>query len=175
MIVIGIFVMALIAVFLIGIINKLWKVILFQKKDVIELNREKNIYAHWIHLKQTGFCFQEYLKRNHYNRIAISGINDMTYLLLDELSDSDICVKYVFGEKKNFVYSGYTVANYSGIENEKLDLVIFTDYKQYQNHKEKYIKRFQCGAVKVDEFILNIGEGGIYNEPIPLWRKEYGN
>ena len=81
------------------------------------------VFEKWVLAKRYNDNLANIVKRMGYERIAIYGMGDIGYLLLDELMKSDLDIPYVID--KGFVYSPKPLKNFED-EWERVDLIIVT-------------------------------------------------
>ena len=71
----------------------------------MENNNELKLFTYleimnlWLEMRQKGKTIIPFLKSQGYNGVAIYGMQMLGHRLVDELSDSDICIDYVIDKQ----------------------------------------------------------------------------
>ena len=92
------------------------------------------LFEKWVIAKQNNDNLADIFKRMGYHKIAIYGMGDIGFLLLNELTDSDIEVPYVID--KGFAYSFKPVKSFED-EWENVDAIVVTLPHIYDSVKKE--------------------------------------
>lgn len=81
-------------------------------------------------LKEQHLHLAHYLKKYHYNEIAVYGLGILGKHLITELIDDEVMVKYVIDKREGLSYSGIPICKI-GSELEPVDVIIVTALQEY--------------------------------------------
>ncbi len=84
----------------------------------------------WMALKEQHLHLAHYLKKYHYNEIAVYGLGILGKHLITELIDDEVMVKYVIDKREGLSYSGIPICKI-GSELEPVDVIIVTALQEY--------------------------------------------
>lgn len=102
-----------------------------------ELNIYKTnffIYKEWTQIQKEGKKVTDYLNKNNINSIAIYGAGTFADMLLDEVKDTDIEVKYMLDTYDNKPHKGFEVISPKDINQyPEVDGIIITPVFDYLN------------------------------------------
>ena len=84
-----------------------------------------NVMCEWITLYQKGISLKEYLNEIHVSTVAIYGFGKIGRMIVQELRDSNITVKYVIDKNADKFKVDVPIITYEDIK-EQVDLVIVT-------------------------------------------------
>lgn len=107
---------------------------------------------YWIGIKQEGKSVAEYLKKRGINEIAVYGMSYLGETLIEELSDTDIKIKYGIDKSADDIYAEIQVVK--PIEDlEKVDAVIVTSVAYYKEILEELSLKIDCPIISLETII----------------------
>lgn len=109
----------------------------------------------WVKVRQEGKTLAEYFERNNYKNIAIYGMSFAGETLLDELKDSQICVKYGIDKKAGRINKEIDMVTIE--ENlQEVDAIVVTAITFFDEIAEKLRKRLNCPILSLEEILYEI-------------------
>ena len=144
------------------LLRKAKQIKLQQHKD----NRTAFLLSHWIFIKQRNGNLSKYFQEHNYQNIAIKGINEICYRLIDELIDSDINIVCIIGNKKQFSYPNIDVISLEESKKYEIDIVVDCDILA-----EPKVK-INNPIINVEDIVFDYMDGGLYGLPSYEWRKK---
>ena len=86
--------------------------ILFFRKQTMRLRKEISKFSgfyytmrQWVHVNQNGHTVADYFRNNGYQKIAIYGLNEIAFTLMNDLSKNGIEVKYCIDRNADKLFS----------------------------------------------------------------------
>ena len=128
--------------------------ILKREKSIDKLKGYYNILNYWMDLKQSGDNICKYFHLNNYKRIAIYGMGELGFHLMDELKNSDIEVVYGIDDGLNSPRVK-TEIKHNGDELEDVDMIVVTPVFAFDKIKNNLEKRVSCPIISLEEVIYS--------------------
>lgn len=146
----------------IGIVSGAWiieKIIGKVEKEKQELS-EKHLALfllmnQWVIAKQEGKSLIDFFQRNNFKQIAIYGMSYAGERLLDELSGSDIEVKYGIDQNASGIYASidlYTLDD----ELPEVDAIVVTPIYFFDQIEEKLLEKVKCPIVSLEDILYEV-------------------
>lgn len=107
----------------------------------------------WVRVKQEGKSLVNYFKEKGYRSIAIYGMSYSGITLLDELSGSEIKVKYGIDANADKIYSDIPVLKLTD-HLEKVDAVIVTPIYYFDEIEKNISEKMACPIIPLDDVIF---------------------
>lgn len=107
----------------------------------------------WVRLKQNNIQLIDFFHMNNFRNIAIYGMGDMAYLLINELKDTDVTIRY--GIDANF-YGDFWGIHVISIEEEfsKVDAIIITPVFAYDNVFVKLHNKCEMPLISLEDVLF---------------------
>ena len=135
---------------------------MLNKKILIELQKEKNkankisryyhLLAQWLSNNQKGICLADIILERGYSNVAIYGMKELGELLCQELTGSDVKIRYVIDRAKEGIYTEYPLLS-PDEELGEVDAIIVTEFFYYDEIKEKLKERVACQIVSLEDLV----------------------
>ncbi|WP_026650994.1 hypothetical protein [Butyrivibrio proteoclasticus] len=130
-----------------------------RKKAIIKLEdfRKKNaefysIQNRWIKILHEGRGTINYFEKNGYKTVAIYGMKELGILLLEELNNSGVEVKYAIDRDADKLYVATDV--YKPDEDlQKVDVVVVTAIHYFDSIKAELEKKMDCPIISLEDVI----------------------
>ncbi len=106
----------------------------------------------WVKAKQENRSIAEYLLKNGYNNIAIYGMSYVGETLLNELTGSEIDVKYAIDKKANEMYSDIELFSPDD-KLKEVDAVIVTAITFYEEIEEMLAEKMDCPILSLENIL----------------------
>lgn len=107
----------------------------------------------WVRIKQEGRSLSTYFQKNGYQRIAIYGMNYSGITLLDELSGSEIEVKYGIDANADQIYLDIPVYKLSD-ELEPVDAIVVSPIYYFDEIEQNVSEKMSCPVIPLDDVIF---------------------
>ncbi len=109
----------------------------------------------WVKVKQEGKNLAEYFEKNGYKNIAVYGMSYAGETLLDELKNSEVCVKYAIDKNADKIYADVDVLTMDD-ELQDVDVVVVTAITFYDEIAEKLEEQFTCPIVSLEDVLYEV-------------------
>lgn len=109
----------------------------------------------WVKVKQEGKKLSEYFERNHYKNIAIYGMSFAGETLLDELKESQICVKYGIDKKAGRINKEIDVVTMED-EWEEVDVIVVTAITFFDEIIEQLREKVNCPILSLEDILYEV-------------------
>lgn len=106
----------------------------------------------WVKVKQENKSIAAYLEKNGYHEIAIYGMNYAGETLINELADSNICIKYGIDKNADKMYSEIDIIS-PDAELPKVDAVIVTAITFFEEIEEMLSEKMECPIVSLEDIL----------------------
>ncbi len=127
------------------------KKVAISKKDNVLLN----MLAQWIKAKKNGKSVAEYCKKNSYNTIAIYGMGLIGDVLVEELANSGISIKYGIDRNAEDIYAEFPMVHPDD-PLEKVDAVIVTAVTYFDVIGNMLIDRLDCPIISLEDIVYEM-------------------
>ncbi|RKM59521.1 hypothetical protein D6856_09900 [Butyrivibrio sp. XB500-5] len=123
----------------------------------IERNAERfvGIYGvtlRWIRLQQEGKKLSDYFEKNNYKTVAIYGMSEVGYAILDELERNGISVKYCIDRNADNIFA--RVKMYRPDEElPQVDAVIVAVVQYYNEINETLKSKMNCPIISASDVV----------------------
>lgn len=107
----------------------------------------------WIEHYQNNKSISEYFNRNNFKTIAIYGMGDVGWRLFRELVKSDIKVSFGIDRKKNIVFPGLKIVDWTE-EWEMVDVIVITPFYEFQSISKEIKKKCGYKTISVEELFV---------------------
>lgn len=109
----------------------------------------------WVKVKQEGKKLSEYFGRKNYKNIAIYGMSFAGETLMDELKDSQICVKYGIDKKAVRINKEIDVVTLEN-ELEEVDVVVVTAITFFDEIVEQLREKVNCPILSLEDILYEV-------------------
>lgn len=106
----------------------------------------------WVKVKQDNKSLSQYLAKRGYNSIAIYGMSFVGETLLNELTNSEIEVKYGIDKKADEMYANIDLLNPKG-ELPHVDAVIVTSITFYDEIVNLLSQKISCPILSLEDIL----------------------
>ena len=113
------------------------------------------LYDQWLKTKQEGKCLSEYLTKEGIHSVAIYGMSFVGERLYDELSDSDIEVKYAIDKNAEHIYSEIELVKPDD-ELEPVDAIIVTAVFYYDEIAKLLEEKTDMKVLSLEDLLNDI-------------------
>lgn len=109
----------------------------------------------WVRVKQTGKNLSEYLLERGYQQIAIYGLSYVGETLIEELKDTQVCIRYAVDRSTGKTYGDIKVV---AIEDtlESVDVVIVTAITYIDEITEAIKDKFSCPIISLEDIVYSM-------------------
>lgn len=107
----------------------------------------------WVRIKQEGKSLANYFYEKGYKSIAIYGMNHSGITLLDELSASEIEVKYGIDANADQIYSDIPVVKLTD-QLDEVDAVIVTPIYYFDEIEKDVSEKMLCPIIPLDDVVF---------------------
>lgn len=124
----------------------------------VNLKKEQSLCTmlqEWVLLKARNQSVSAYLKQNGYEKIAIYGMNFIGELLLEELKDSDIDVKYGIDKNADYIDVNIDVLKPDS-ELSEVDAVIVSAITYFDEIKYNLALKLDCPIVSLETVLHDL-------------------
>ncbi len=108
-----------------------------------------NMLNQWLILKQEGESLVKYFNANEYKSIAIYGMGEMGNRLYDELSGTDVEIKYAVDQNAANTYSELNVI-------ENVDVMIVTATFAFDEIEEEISDKVDFPIISLEDVVYEI-------------------
>ena len=137
--------------------------VLFIGKQIPRLRKEISKYSgfyhtmrQWVHVNQNGHTVADYFKRNGYQEIAIYGLNEIAFTLMNDLSKNGIEVKYCIDRNADELFSKVRV--YKPEEEMPFaDIVVVAVVHLFDEIQKDLSDIFECPIISFSEVVWDVG------------------
>lgn len=106
----------------------------------------------WVKVYQSGHSLEHYFKKNNYRKIAVYGMNDMGYMILKELEESDIEVSYCIDRNADNLFAQIDVRKPDEVL-PPVDAVIVAVVHCYDEVKENLSRKVDCPVISLSDVV----------------------
>lgn len=134
---------------------------IYLKKIDVAADKHKKIVSYyqlfnqWLMVRQEGKTLVEYFERNHYRTVAIYGMKEFGERLFDELSDSDIMVKYIIDKNTDAVYADVDVITPDG-EMPPVDVIVVTATHYFDEIEAELCEKVEYPVVSLEDILFEV-------------------
>lgn len=125
-----------------------------QKKDKYYIYY--SVMNQWMYNWEQGMRVINYFKKNNYRTLAIYGMRDLGFHLLEQLKDSSVKVAYGIDRSDNIIlpadYQGLIIKKPSDVL-EVVDVMVVTAIVDFEEIKRHMLKKVQCDVVSLEEVV----------------------
>lgn len=109
----------------------------------------------WVKVRQEGKNLAEYFERNNYKNIAIYGMSYVGETLMDELKDSQICIKYGIDKKAGRINKEIDMVSMEDSLQE-VDAVVVTAITFFDEIVQKLGKKLSCPILSLEDILFEV-------------------
>lgn len=109
----------------------------------------------WVRLKQEGKKLSEFFEQNNYKNIAIYGMSYAGETLVNELKDSEICIKYAIDKNADEIYSDMTVITMDN-DLQYVDAIVVTAITFFDEIEAELRQKINCPILSLEEILSAI-------------------
>lgn len=109
----------------------------------------------WVKIKQEGKNLSEYFEKNNYKNVAIYGMSYAGETLLDELSKSDINVKYAIDKNADSILADVDVVT-PDEELAEVDVIVVTAISFFDEIEEMLEDKVDCPIISLDDILHEV-------------------
>lgn len=153
-------------------LDRFWmkKLVQSYRKDIFELEKQKRfsdikryrykekweILLDWKYLKGCKKTIFEWFNQNNYNNVAIYGLGELGELLVNEILNSTVNLKYIIDRDKNGrIYKNVPIISLNDTL-EEVDLIIVTTVRNFEEIQEQLETLGDFKLIKLADLIKEI-------------------
>lgn len=109
----------------------------------------------WIRTKQEGKTIESYFVKMQYKEIAIYGMDYVGEILVKELKESSVKIKYVIDQNAALICSDFDVF----LPNDELkeaDAIVVTPITYYEEIQRNLKRKVDCPIISIEDILYNI-------------------
>lgn len=106
----------------------------------------------WVKVHQSGHKLEDYFKKNNYKKIAVYGMNEMGYMVLKELEESEIEVSYCIDKNADNLFAPIDVRRPDG-DLWPVDAVIVAVVQFYDEVKDTLSSKLECPVISLSDVV----------------------
>lgn len=135
--------------------------IMYKKKyEVLLKMSEKHLALYlmmnqWVKVKQENKSIAKYLEAKGYREVAIYGMNYVGETLLNELTGTNVIVKYGIDKEAERMYKDIDVL-LPDDELPEVDLIIVTPITFWEEIKEKLSAKINCTIMSMEDILYEV-------------------
>ncbi len=129
-----------------------------ESKECIKTDKFKeyyNLLNRWLELKHQDKPVSIYFDKEKIDSIAIYGMGELGYRLLEELEGSNINVKYGIDQNPGYGVNGLEIKSLED-EFEKVDAIIVTPIFAFDEIEKKLREKFSGSVISIEDVIYDI-------------------
>ncbi len=130
-----------------------------EQKKIVQLTKEKEKFYQmfrlmddWMNKKIKGNKVEEYLLKKNYRNIAIYGMSYIGQTLINELEDSEICIKYGIDQNSEIYWDLFPIVAPQEMTDD-IDAVIVTALSFYDGVKNTLQGKINCPIISLEEIV----------------------
>lgn len=136
-------------------LNKECKIV-YEYKDALSKQTEfYDILVQWQKVHQEGKSIVDYFCKNNYNTVAIYGMKELGRLLLCELSETEIKVKYCIDRNVDSLNSPIIMVAPDG-QLDIVDVVIITAVHAYNDIEPGLREKLGCEVLSIEDVVYGV-------------------
>ena len=125
------------------------------KEENTKFKEFNELLLMWLQDYQDGRRIIDFFHKNDFKSVAVYGFGDLGAMLVSELEDSDVKVKYVIDKAAGSVYTEYEV--FKPADNlPDVDVIVVTAIHYYADIKSYMEKRISCPIVSLETVISGV-------------------
>ena len=132
--------------------NKKYEVLLKMSEKHLALYLMMN---QWVKVKQENKSIAKYLEAKGYREVAIYGMNYVGETLLNELTGTNVIVKYGIDKEAERMYKDIDVL-LPDDELPEVDLIIVTPITFWEEIKEKLSAKSNCTIMSMEDILYEV-------------------
>ena len=109
----------------------------------------------WVKVKQEGKNLSDYFKKNNYKTIAVYGMSYAGETLLDELKNTDICVKYGIDKNADRIYADVDIVSMEE-KMEEVDAVVVTAITFFEEIEAQLSEKLDCPIISLEDILYEV-------------------
>lgn len=109
----------------------------------------------WVKVKQEGKNLSDYFGRNNYKNIAIYGMSYAGETLMDELKDSEICVKYGIDRRAGRICEEIDIVTMDD-DLPEVDAVVVTAITFFDEIEEELGNKLNCPILSLEDILYEV-------------------
>lgn len=121
-------------------------------------NKHLQLYllmTQWVKAKQNGKKIADFLANLGYKNVAIYGMSYVGERLLDELSESNVKVKYAIDKNAENIFSYVSVVT-PDTPLEAVDAIIVTTITYFDDIEDMLSEKMKCPIIAIDDVIFDM-------------------
>lgn len=130
------------------------------KSVVSNVDKFKSYYratSRWILLKQEKVSLADYFKCNNIHTIAIYGMGEIGTLLVNELKETDIIIKYAIDRAVGNNFGEFPIIKQENLlDSESVDCIVVTPIFDFISIKEQLSKIKKFNVLSLEDIIFSL-------------------
>jgi hypothetical protein len=131
-----------------------------QKMKQTNCEREKFYYMFrfaddWVNKKIKGKNVEDYLHNKNYKNIAIYGMSYIGQTLINELENSDICIKYGIDKDAEVYWDKFPIVKPDEVT-DNVDVIVVTAISFLDEVKNTLQGKVKCPIISLEEIVDNL-------------------
>ncbi len=127
------------------------------RKRIQKLEELYYVARVWVHNNTNKKRLAAFFELNNYNKVAIYGLNDLAFLLMDECEKNGIKIEYCIDINADAKVSKYKIYKPDEVL-PKVDLIIVATVDQFELIKESLLQKYDWSVLSVLDVLLDIGK-----------------
>lgn len=148
--------------YILGISRNIFKENQEVSKANLKIDKYKSYYKTlnmWMYHKNKGNSISSFFKQNNYKEIGIYGVGELAARLIEELSDSEITIKY--GIDKHFENLVAPIKVVGINDNfEKVDVLVVTAMFDIEKIRKEIGSRITFPMISIEDIVYSVCEEG---------------
>lgn len=120
-----------------------------------KFNKMFHLMDDWINKKIQGKKIEDYLVSKNYRNIAIYGMSYIGQTLVNELENTEICIKYGIDRDAAVCWNEFPIIEPQDVT-EEVDVIIVTAISFFNEIKNTLQNNVRCPIISIEEIIDNI-------------------
>lgn len=111
-----------------------------------------SLMQQWVKVYQSGHTLESYFVKNGYKKIAVYGMSEMGYMVLNELQGTSVEVAYCIDRNADNVFAEIDVRR-PDAELPQVDAIIVAVVQFYEEVKESLEKNVSCPIISLSDVV----------------------
>lgn len=139
------------------ILTKFFKSPKYAVSNVDKFKGYYRVTSRWILLKQEKISLADYFKSNNIHTIAIYGMGELGTLLVNELKESDIIIKYAIDRSVNNNWGEFPIIKQENLlDSEAVDCIVVTPIFDFISIKKQLSKIKKINIISLEDIIFSL-------------------
>lgn len=114
-----------------------------------------DVLVQWIKVKQNNKKIENYFKKNNYRTVAIYGMNEIGFLLANELNGTEVIVKYGIDRNAKNIDSQISIVTPQD-ELGSVDVIVVTAFHYYNSIEPELRDKTSYDVVSLEDVLYEV-------------------